>query len=95
MMNHLSKDNIQGHFTRKLFFVTVFMLGQITILVRNYMYYPSCRNGLDSEYTPLIVGNGLLDSSGWDICSISLATNYPFLLLGVSKKMILNFFSYS
>ena len=33
MMNHLSKDNIQGHFTRKLFFVTVFMLGQIIIRV--------------------------------------------------------------
>ena len=32
-MNHLSKVNIQGHFTRKLFFVMVFyvMLGQITI----------------------------------------------------------------
>ena len=26
MMNHLSEDNIQGHFTRKLFFVMVFML---------------------------------------------------------------------
>ena len=35
MMNHLSKDNIQGHFTRKLFFVMVFMLGQITIRVRS------------------------------------------------------------
>ena len=34
MMNHLSKDNIQGHFTRKLFFVMVFMLGQVTIRVR-------------------------------------------------------------
>ena len=35
MMNHLSKDNIQGHFTRKLFFVMVFMLGQVTIRVRS------------------------------------------------------------
>ena len=45
MMNHLSKDNIQGHFTRKLFFGMVFMLGQIIIRVRNYMYYPSCGSG--------------------------------------------------
>ena len=39
---------------------------------------------LDSEYTPVILGIGLLDSSCLDICSISLAPNYPFLLLGVS-----------
>ena len=45
MMNHLSKDSIQRHFTGKLLFVMVFMLGQITIRVRNYMYYPSCRIG--------------------------------------------------
>ena len=50
MMNHLSKDNIQGHFTRKLFFVMVFMLGQITIRVRNYIYYPSCRSGNKYPY---------------------------------------------
>ena len=47
---------------------------------------------LDSEYTPVILGIGLLDSSCLDICSISVAPNYPFLLLGVSKKIILNFF---
>ena len=35
MMNHFSKDNIQGNFTRKLFFVMVFMLGQITIRARS------------------------------------------------------------
>ena len=46
---------------------------------------------LDSEYTPVILGIGLLDSSYLDICSISLAQNYPFLLLGVSKKMLLIF----
>ena len=45
-----------------------------------------------SEYTPVILGIGLLDSSCLDICSTSLAPNYPFLLLGVSKKIILNFF---
>ena len=38
--NHLSKDSIQGHFTRKFFFVMVFMLGQITIRGRNYMSIP-------------------------------------------------------
>ena len=32
--------------------------------------------------TPVILGIGRLDSSCWDICSISLAQNYPFLLLG-------------
>ena len=47
---------------------------------------------LDSEYTAVILGIGLLDSSCLDICSISVAPNYPFLLLGVSKKIILNFF---
>ena len=50
MMNDLSKYNIQEHFTRKLFFVMVFMLGQITIRVRNYMYYPSCRSGNKYRY---------------------------------------------
>ena len=49
--NHLSRDSIYGHFTRKLFFVTVFMLGQISnIRVRNYMYYPSCRSGNKYRY---------------------------------------------
>ena len=43
--NHLSKDNIQGHFTRKLFCFMFFMLGQITIRVRNY----SCRSVLAAE----------------------------------------------
>ena len=47
---------------------------------------------LDSEYTPVILGIGLVDSSYLDICSISLAPNYPFLLLGVSKEMLLIFF---
>ena len=36
--NHQSEDSIPGHFTRKLFFVMAFMLGQIsTIRVRNYI----------------------------------------------------------
>ena len=33
-MSHLSKDSIQGHFTRNIFFVLVFTLGQITIRVQ-------------------------------------------------------------
>ena len=49
--DHLSKDSIQGHFTRKLFFVMIFMLRQISIIrVRNYMYYPSCRSGNKYRY---------------------------------------------
>ena len=49
--NHLSRDSIHGHFAGKLFFVIVFMLGQIsTIRVRNYMYYPSCRSGNKYRY---------------------------------------------
>ena len=48
--NHLSKDSIHGHFTPKLFFVMVFMLGQITIRVRKYMYYPRCRSGNKYRY---------------------------------------------
>ena len=52
MMNHLPKDSIQGHFTRKLFLVMVFMLGKITIRVRNYIctFHPSCQSGNTYRY---------------------------------------------